>query len=68
MLHHLKQQGHRVLIFLHMSKVLELLEDCMTGENYHYESIHHEQVQVAGHRPLQQQRQSGQGSIVLKAA
>lgn len=35
----LKQQGHRVLIFSQMTKMLDLLEDFLEGEGYKYERI-----------------------------
>ncbi|XP_072036512.1 chromodomain-helicase-DNA-binding protein 5-like isoform X3 [Amphiura filiformis] len=39
MLRKLKADGHRVLIFSQMTKVLDLLEDFMEGEGYRYERI-----------------------------
>lgn len=39
MLRLLKEQGHRVLIFSQMTKVLDLLEDFLDGEGYKYERI-----------------------------
>ena len=39
MLRKLKEQGHRVLIFSQMTKMLDLLEDYLEGENYKYERI-----------------------------
>lgn len=39
MLKILKEQGHRVLIFSQMTKVLDLLEDFLEGEGYKYERI-----------------------------
>jgi len=39
MLRKLKEQGHRVLIFSQMTKMLDLLEDFLDGEGYKYERI-----------------------------
>ncbi|XP_066991467.2 chromodomain-helicase-DNA-binding protein Mi-2 homolog isoform X1 [Anabrus simplex] len=39
MLKKLKEQGHRVLIFSQMTKMLDLLEDFLDGEGYKYERI-----------------------------
>ncbi|XP_046390688.1 chromodomain-helicase-DNA-binding protein Mi-2 homolog isoform X3 [Ischnura elegans] len=39
MLHTLKDQGHRVLIFSQMTKMLDILEDFLEGEGYKYERI-----------------------------
>jgi chromodomain-helicase-DNA-binding protein 4 len=39
MLRILKEQGHRVLIFSQMTKMLDILEDFMEGEGYKYERI-----------------------------
>ena len=39
MLRKLKDQGHRVLIFSQMTKMLDLLEDFLDGEGYKYERI-----------------------------
>merc|ERR1712071_184328 len=39
MLRLLKEQGHRVLIFSQMTKMLDLLEDFLEGEHYKYERI-----------------------------
>ena len=39
MMRKLKQQGHRVLIFSQMTKMLDLLEDFLDGEGYKYERI-----------------------------
>ena len=39
MLHQLKEQGHRVLIFSQMTMMLDLLEDFLEGEGYFYERI-----------------------------
>merc|ERR1712037_370718 len=39
MLKKLKQEGHRVLIFSQMTKLLDLLEDFLEGEHYKYERI-----------------------------
>ncbi len=39
MLRKLKAEGHRVLIFSQMTKMLDLLEDFLDGENYKYERI-----------------------------
>ncbi len=39
MLRKLKEQGHRVLIFSQMTKMLDLLEDFLEGEGYKYERI-----------------------------
>lgn len=39
MLKILKSQGHRVLIFSQMTKMLDLLEDFLEGEGYKYERI-----------------------------
>ncbi|KAL0268514.1 UNVERIFIED_CONTAM: hypothetical protein PYX00_010429 [Menopon gallinae] len=39
MLKHLREQGHRVLIFSQMTKMLDLLEDYLDGEGYKYERI-----------------------------
>lgn len=39
MLKKLKDTGHRVLIFSQMTKMLDLLEDFLDGENYKYERI-----------------------------
>lgn len=39
MLKQLKEQGHRVLIFSQMTKMLDLLEDYLEGEGYRYERI-----------------------------
>ncbi|XP_065564759.1 chromodomain-helicase-DNA-binding protein Mi-2 homolog [Artemia franciscana] len=39
MLRVLKKQGHRVLIFSQMTKLLDILEDFLEGENYKYERI-----------------------------
>ncbi|KAJ2952576.1 hypothetical protein O0L34_g6899 [Tuta absoluta] len=39
MLRLLKEQGHRVLIFSQMTKMLDLLEDFLEGEGYKYERI-----------------------------
>jgi chromodomain-helicase-DNA-binding protein 4 len=39
MLRILKEQGHRVLIFSQMTKVLDILEDFLEGEGYKYERI-----------------------------
>jgi SNF2 family DNA or RNA helicase len=39
MLRKLKNQGHRVLIFSQMTKMLDLLEDFLDGEGYKYERI-----------------------------
>ena len=39
MLHKLKEQGHRVLIFSQMTRMLDLLEDFLEGEGYLYERI-----------------------------
>lgn len=35
----LKEQGHRVLIFSQMTKMLDILEDFLEGEGYKYERI-----------------------------
>ena len=39
MLRLLKEQGHRVLIFSQMTKMLDILEDFLEGEGYKYERI-----------------------------
>ncbi|KAL1498156.1 hypothetical protein ABEB36_009000 [Hypothenemus hampei] len=39
MLKKLKEQGHRVLIFSQMTKMLDILEDFLDGEGYKYERI-----------------------------
>ncbi|XP_059608897.1 chromodomain-helicase-DNA-binding protein Mi-2 homolog [Phlebotomus argentipes] len=39
MLKLLKEQGHRVLIFSQMTKMLDILEDYLEGEGYKYERI-----------------------------
>merc|ERR1719394_1818258 len=39
MLKKLKDEGHRVLIFSQMTKMLDLLEDFLDGEGYKYERI-----------------------------
>lgn len=39
MLRLLKEQGHRVLIFSQMTKMLDILEDFLEGEAYKYERI-----------------------------
>ncbi|XP_067644936.1 chromodomain-helicase-DNA-binding protein Mi-2 homolog isoform X3 [Eurosta solidaginis] len=39
MLKQLKDQGHRVLIFSQMTKMLDILEDFLEGEGYKYERI-----------------------------
>ena len=39
MLRKLNEQGHRVLIFSQMTKMLDLLEDFLDGEGYKYERI-----------------------------
>jgi len=39
MLRKLKDQGHRVLLFSQMTKMLDLLEDFLDGEGYKYERI-----------------------------
>lgn len=39
MLKRLKDQGHRVLIFSQMTKMLDILEDYLEGEGYKYERI-----------------------------
>lgn len=39
MLRILKEQGHRVLIFSQMTKMLDILEDFLEGEQYKYERI-----------------------------
>ena len=39
MMRKLKEQGHRVLIFSQMTKMLDLLEDFLDGEGYKYERI-----------------------------
>ena len=39
MLRKLKEQGHRVLIFSQMTKMLDILEDFLEGEQYKYERI-----------------------------
>ncbi|XP_071050567.1 chromodomain-helicase-DNA-binding protein Mi-2 homolog isoform X2 [Onthophagus taurus] len=39
MLKKLKEQGHRVLIFSQMTKMLDILEDYLEGEGYKYERI-----------------------------
>jgi chromodomain-helicase-DNA-binding protein 4 len=39
MLRKLKEEGHRVLIFSQMTKLLDLLEDFLDGEGYKYERI-----------------------------
>merc|ERR1719242_2832262 len=39
MLKKLKAEGHRVLIFSQMTKLLDLLEDFLDGEGYKYERI-----------------------------
>lgn len=39
MLKKLKEDGHRVLIFSQMTKMLDLLEDYLDGEGYKYERI-----------------------------
>lgn len=39
MLKQLREQGHRVLIFSQMTKMLDLLEDFLEGEGYKYERI-----------------------------
>ena len=39
MLKKLKAQGHRVLLFSQMTRVLDLLEDFMVGEEINYERI-----------------------------
>ncbi|XP_020717764.1 chromodomain-helicase-DNA-binding protein Mi-2 homolog isoform X2 [Ceratitis capitata] len=39
MLKQLKEQGHRVLIFSQMTKMLDILEDFLEGEGYKYERI-----------------------------
>lgn len=39
MLKILKEQGHRVLIFSQMTKMLDILEDYLEGEGYKYERI-----------------------------
>ena len=40
MLKVLKSQGHRVLIFSQMTKMLDILEDFLEGEGYRYERIY----------------------------
>lgn len=39
MLRKLREQGHRVLIFSQMTKMLDILEDFLEGEGYKYERI-----------------------------
>ncbi|CAG0880201.1 unnamed protein product [Cyprideis torosa] len=39
MLRKLREQGHRVLIFSQMTKMLDILEDFLEGEQYRYERI-----------------------------
>ena len=39
MLKKLKEQGHRVLIFSQMTRLLDLLEDYLEYEGYRYERI-----------------------------
>ena len=39
MLKKLKEQGHRVLIFSQMTRLLDILEDYLEYEQYHYERI-----------------------------
>ncbi|XP_037904696.1 chromodomain-helicase-DNA-binding protein Mi-2 homolog [Hermetia illucens] len=39
MMKQLKEQGHRVLIFSQMTKMLDILEDFLEGEGYKYERI-----------------------------
>lgn len=39
MMRQLYDQGHRVLIFSQMTKMLDILEDFLEGENYKYERI-----------------------------
>lgn len=39
MLRKLKEDGHRVLIFSQMTKMLDILEDYLDGEGYKYERI-----------------------------
>lgn len=39
MLRKLRDQGHRVLIFSQMTKMLDILEDFLEGEGYKYERI-----------------------------
>lgn len=39
MLKRLKEEGHRVLIFSQMTKMLDLMEDYLEGEGYKYERI-----------------------------
>ncbi|XP_073970313.1 chromodomain-helicase-DNA-binding protein Mi-2 homolog isoform X6 [Rhodnius prolixus] len=39
MLRKLKEEGHRVLIFSQMTKMLDILEDYLDGEGYKYERI-----------------------------
>ena len=39
MLRQLADQGHRVLVFSQMTKMLDILEDFLEGENYKYERI-----------------------------
>lgn len=39
MLKKLREQGHRVLIFSQMTKMLDILEDYLEGEGYKYERI-----------------------------
>jgi chromodomain-helicase-DNA-binding protein 4 len=39
MLHNLKQEGHRVLIFSQMTRMLDILEDLCENEGYGYERI-----------------------------
>ena len=39
MLKRLKEQGHRVLIFSQMTRLLDILEDYLEYEGYRYERI-----------------------------
>lgn len=39
MLKKLRDDGHRVLIFSQMTKMLDILEDYLEGEGYKYERI-----------------------------
>lgn len=39
MLAKLKEQGHRVLIFSQMTRMLDILEDFLESESYKYERI-----------------------------
>lgn len=39
MLKHLKENGHRVLIFSQMTRLLDILEDFLTGLDYPYERL-----------------------------